>query len=267
MTVRFHRLAMGAFVLASAACENAGPSTASPPPSTPARLPALSLEFADDSIRVLEGESAEIELRWVTHDLPNAVELPLVAQNRTTDDADYEILPASVTVPAGAGVSGAAAIHLTASADLHVAEGAEIVELRLASPEGVWTQLGPDLEVTISDAPARPCSGVEVLASPIAPAPGLGWIHTVLELAFGDVGGAWIEPIGPLTRVSDDIAPVSLLNITDWRIHYGRDRLLHTLEVEWPLELAARFGFDTWVTGGCSTPLLECDTSGCTLTP
>ena len=243
------------------------PQPAPPPPAPPPR--ALTVSFVKDTVSVREGDTAEISVRWEVRELANPLRLEVSPLGVTADVTDYELAATTVTVPAGSGTTGTEALSLTAIADSRIAEGDETLALRLVPPSGPRAELGPDLEVTISDAAAGPCAGTSTLATPVRPAPGAGWIETTLDIDFGPGSESiWIEPYAPLWKQAGDKAPILLVHATEWRVEHSGGGVRHSMDLEWPAADKTAIRFRSTPDGGCAgEPEIRCDAGGCELVP
>ena len=118
-------------MLAVAACGR----DASAPTAAPPQPPAVVVTFASDSVRIEEGETAEIALRYRINTLSTSpLSVAVSPLNQGAVPEDYELSGNTFEIPAGQAVTGTAAISLTALVDNQIAEGEEVVSLRLQPP-------------------------------------------------------------------------------------------------------------------------------------
>ena len=264
-------------IVALAACGGDGstptptPTVAAPPP------PAVAVTFASDAVQVVEGDTVEIAVRYRINALSSPLALAVSPLNQGADPADYELSRNTFDIPAGQGVSGVAAIALTALVDNQIAEGEEVVELRLQPPGGIRAELGPNLEVRIADAGVSPCAGVQVVATPIE---SLGtasrYRRTTLELTQGTGAGAvGFEWGGPYlhddycddeecrTFWEENRFPILEVNLVEWRTESSAGGTSDLLDIEWNDSTTVRFGFRS-ADGACAgDPTVACTSAGC----
>ncbi len=269
------RLLAAIGVLAVAACrgDGAGTTVAAPQP------PAVVVTFAADTVHVEEGETAEIEVRYRINTLSTPLSVAVSPLGLGAAPEDYELSENTFDIPAGQGVTGTAAITLTALVDNQIAEGEEAVGLRLQPPGGVRAQLGPNLEVRIADVGASPCAGVQVVATRIAAlATARNFRRTRLELTQGtETGAVWFDWGGPYLRdeyCDDDDCrtaweelrfPILEVNLVEWRMESSPGGTSDLLDIEWHDSNTLRFGFRS-SDGACEgEPTVVCTSVGCEL--
>ena len=237
----------------------------------------LRVSFAEETVAVREGDTVEIGIRWEAPDLANPLELEASPLGMTAEADDYELPTNTVTVPAGGATTGAATLSLTAVSDRQIAEGDEMLALRLVPPAGVAAELGRNLEVTIVDAGASPCFGVQMVATRVesldaAPA----WRRTTLEFTRGaEAGAVWFDWGGPYLHDEncddegcrmrwEERTPILEVNLVEWRME-SSERKKDILKVEWFGSKALRFGFHSR-DGACEgQPTVVCTAAGCEL--
>lgn len=172
----------GALVaLLGVGCGGDGGGTA--PAVTAPAPPEVTLSFVRNALTVEEGETAEIEVRYSVGSLASPLSVALFPVGQGASREDYELSATSFEIPAGQGVSGTAALGLTALPDEQISEGEELLLLRLAPPGGTRAQLGANLTVTIADGPGVACPGLRVQATPVAPLGGVPWLTTSLAIS------------------------------------------------------------------------------------
>ena len=184
---------------------------------------------------------------------------------------DYELPANTVTVPAGSATAGAATLPLTAVSDRRIGEGDETLALRLVPPAGVAAELGRNLEVTISEAGASPCPGVQVSAMPVARLPAGAHrddrerLGTTPAMHFGDEARAvrfdWTGPhLDPASRCEPDdddcfeffFWPWLQVSPTGWRVEGAADGVRHSLDFEWRATYETQIRFRSGPEGGCA---------------
>ena len=265
----------------------ATPAAPVPPmvPATPPSPPvAATAEFVEESIRIVEGETVEIVVRYEVRELAAAVRLAVVVAETGAEAADYEFGTESIEIPAGQGTSGEASGELRASVDLRIAEGDESLALRLVAPEGPRVDLGPELGVTIEEGGGSPCPGVTVLAEPPQPLPeGPPWTTVpILGTTFrmdllpeaAEITFDWVGPYRETPKQDDGFSPRWTGNrwhsmpefaVAHWRTERAGAALRHWIRMEWPADTDLDLAFFSWA-GGCEgQPLVTCDGSGCGL--
>ena len=271
------RLLAALGVLAVSACggDGSSPSAAAPQPSV--QPPAVVVTFASETVRVEEGETVEITVRYRINSLSAPLSLTVSPLDQGAAPADYELSATTFDIPAGEGATGTTAISLTALVDDQIAEGDEVVELRLVPPSGTRAELDQDLEVTIADAGASPCAGVQVVATPVEsldtdPV----YDRTTLELTQGTQAGAvwfdWGAPYLDGDYCDDDEGcwkfwenrlPLLEVNLVEWRMESSADGTSDLLEIEWNDSTTLRFAFHS-SDGTCEgQPTVTCTAAGC----
>lgn len=252
--------------LAGVACDDTAPQLATTPTSV---QPAATVSFAETDAHISEGEDLAIGVLYDVRELADPVRLRIEAREVTADADDYRIAEPAVTLPALGEKTGTVQVALSALMDARIAEGDETLELHLLPPPQPLVALGPSLAVTIADAAASPCEGITTSALPIVTVPGEDWIQTTLTLTFerSTADHTWLELLGPLDRVSVDLAPMLSLNVMDWRIGRPAGSLRHSLDIEWPASGAARFGFHAGTPDPCHEAQLFCSEEGCEVIP
>ena len=262
-------------ILAVAACgrDGSSPTAAAPQP------PAVVVSFVSDAVRVDEGETAEIVVRYRINTLSTPLSLAVSPLGLGAAPEDYELSGNTFDIPAGQGVTGTAAITLTALVDNQIAEGEEAVGLRLQPPGGVRAQLGPNLEVRIADVGASPCAGVQVVATRIeALETARNYRRTTLELTQGtEAGAVWFDWGGPYldgeycddddcrTAWEENRFPILEVNLVEWRMESSASGTSDVLDIEWHDSNTLRFGFRS-SDGACEgDPTVACAAAGCEL--
>ena len=261
-------------VLAGAACGGGGtaPTVTTPEP------PAVVVTFASDAVNLKEGETVEITVRYRINNLSSPLSLAISPLDRGAAPEDYELSATTFDIPAGQGVTGTAAMSLIALEDNQIAEGEEVVALRLLPPGGIRAQLDQSLEVTIGDVGASPCAGVRVLATPIEPIEtSRNYRRTTLELTQGrEAGAVWFDWEGPYLHdeyCDDDDCrtrwenrfPILEVNLVEWRMESSSSGTEDFLEIEWFESKTARLRFRS-ADGACEgEPTVACTSAGCEL--
>ena len=257
-----------------AACGGSGtaPAVTAPEP------PAVVVTFASDAVNLKEGETVDITVRYRINNLSSPLSLAISPLDRGAAAEDYELSATTFDIPAGQGVTGTAALSLIALEDNQIAEGEEVVALRLLPPGGIRAQLDQNLEVTIGDVGASPCAGVRVLATPIEPIEtSRNYRGTTLELTQGkEAGAVWFDWEGPYLHgeyCDDDDCrtawqnrfPILEVNLVEWRMESSSSGTEDFLEIEWNDSNTLRFRFRS-PDGACDgEPTVACTTTGCEL--
>ena len=261
-------------VLAGAACGGGGtaPTVTTPEP------PAVVVTFASDAVNLKEGETVEITVRYRINNLSSPLSLAISPLGQGAAPEDYELSATTFDIPAGQGVTGTAAISLTALEDNQIAEGEEVVALRLIPPGGIRAELDHNLKVMIGDVGASPCGGVRVMATPIEPIEtSRNYRRTTLELTQGtEAGGVWFDWEGPYLHgeyCDDDECrmawenrfPILEVNLVEWRMESSLRGTEDILQIEWNDSNTLRFGFRS-SDGACAgEPTVACTPAGCEL--
>ena len=255
-----------------------------PAPSTPTPASSLSVSFVGSAFGLVEGETADIPVRW--SGAAGALRVGVLAQNQTTSDDDYELLSAGFEIPASS-ASGTAAVSLRALEDALFAEGDEIVSVRLVAPSGSAVEVGGSIEVRIEDAGVSPCAGIRISAEP----PSLHnlWEEDATEqpsetamTRFTVVSGPgseaisldWIGPYrdydlrswNPTFR-RRNVNSSTLLHtvIAEWSLDADASTVRHEMDLEWLAELEIGLRFRS-ADGACTgEPVAACTGAGCEL--
>ena len=272
------RLLAGLGVLAIAACGGDGSAPAPAPTVAAPRLPAVAVTFVSDTVRVEEGETVEITVRYRINNLPAPLSLAVSPLDDGAGPEDYELSATTFEIPAGQNVTGTAAISITALADTRISEGEEALELRLVPPAGIRAELDHNLEVTIADAGAVPCAGARVVATPVEPVEASPdhW-RTTLELAQdAEAGAVWLDWGAPYYNgeyCDDDdcrtwwekSSPILEVNLVEWRMESSPGGTSDLLDIEWRDSNTLRFGFRS-SDGACEgDPTVTCTGTNCEL--
>ena len=258
-------------ILALAACggDESAPTVAAPQP------PAVVVTFASDAVRVTEGETVDITVRYRINTLSSPLSVAVSPLNLGAVPADYELSGNSFDLPAGQAVTGTATISLTALVDNQIAEGKEVVGLRLQPPGSIRAQLDDDLEVTIADVGASPCAGVHVVATRIQTIEASRYYRRMtLELTREtEAGAVWFDWGGPCLHdeyCDDDECrirwqnrlPVLEVNLVEWRMQSSTSGTSDLLDIEWHDSNTLRFGFRS-ADGACrGRPTVVCKAAG-----
>ena len=275
--MRLHRgrvlAAIGILAVAACGRDGSSPTAAAPQP------PAVVVTFTSDGVSLEEGETAEIVVRYRINTLSTPLSVAVSPLGLGAAPEDYELSGNTFDIPAGQGVTGTAAITLTALVDNQIAEGEEVVGLRLQPPGGVRTQLGPNLEVRIADVGASPCAGVQVVATRIESLEtARNYRRTRLELTQGtEAGAVWFDWGGPYLdgeycedddcRMSweENRFPILEVNLVEWRMESSPSGTSDVLDIEWHDSNTLRFGFRS-ADGACEgEPTVACAAAGCEL--
>lgn len=263
-------------LVAGAACGGDGSAPAVTAPQPSVQPPAVVVTFASETVGVTEGETVDIAVRYRINSLSAPLSLAVSPLDQGAVPEDYELSATTFEIPAGQSVSGTAAISFTALVDNQIAEGEEIVELRLVPPGGIRAEVDQNLEVMIADAGASPCAGVQVVATPVESLDTAAhYRRTTLELTHGTEAGAvwfdWDAPYLHDDNCDDDDcrtwweerSPILEVNLVEWRMESSAGATKDILEVEWFESQPLRFGFHS-ADGACEgQPAVTCTTPGC----
>ena len=270
--------------LAAAGC---GAPSDAPAPSTPAApQPSFTVSFVESAARLVEGETAEIPVRWSVGSPGRALQIGVTAQDQTTTADDYQLSSESFEIPQSA-ASGTAVVSLRALEDELFAEGDETLSLRLVVPSGAAVQLGGNLDISIEDAGVSPCAGIRIRAEPpwlrdyweegstLQPsetattrfivvsgtgseAVSLDWIGPYRDYDLG----SWNPPFRT-RRVNPTNQFHAILE--DWSFRLEEATLRHEIQVEWLSELELGLQFRS-ADGACvGKPVAACTGAGCEL--
>ena len=250
--------------------------------------------FVDDSVRLAEGETRKVGIRYRVRRLAAPLPVRVAAIDDGVGPADYALSETRFEIPAGSGLEGTIEFTVRAVTDALFAEGEEGLSLRLAAPEESGAEVGSGLHVAITDAPVAACVGVTLTATPPAQPPEVtGWTEEpivrtdlALDVSTGAADAA-LEWLGPYER--KPLAPHNLNHpyymeirergldiepypshqvflVTDWRMQPYSGGVRQRMRVEWQRgdELALRFRSPS---GACAVePIARCRDDGCELT-
>ena len=239
--------------------------------------------FADDSVRVAEGETRVVGVEYRVRNLAAPLAIRISVLEDGAEAADYELSDLGFEIPAGSGFEGLFEVAVTAAADGSFAEGEERLSLSLAAPDGSGAAVGAALPVVIADAPVSPSPGVTLSGTPPEP---LGAVEGLSHIQARDrirttltsewhpssqgVSMRWIGPYGerrewiphhPNERYADQARPHPPqpdFHIESWRVRSRNSVVTHVMDISWSAEsrLQLLFGGDTGVecvADGCST--------------
>ena len=268
------------------ACEDGQFPTASPtaPPVSPP-TPPITVSFVEESKRVTEGETIEIQVAVSGH-ASESVRIQVIAEQDTVVDADYELLTPVLEIPPSGVAGRTTTITFRALEDVYFAEGDETLWLRLGTPEESDVEFGPRLAVTIDDVGVSPCSGIQLRAEPPA-------ITDVARVRVRDgssreirsattrftvtsgsdaetVALYWIGPYRDFDLFFSPVfnagrtAPlhVALLN---WGLQMDGLTLRHEMDVEWLADETIGLRFRSASKVCIGEPIASCIGSGCEL--
>lgn len=266
----------------------AAPATPAPAPTpAPTPQPSITVSFAEAAVRVAEGQTAEVPVRW-SGSVSSALRIGVAARNGSATGDDYELLTADFEIAASA-AGGTAAVSLRALEDGLFAEGDETLSVQLSAPAGTSVQFGGELAVSIEDAGVSPCAGVRVSADPpllrnflegrttVQPSE---TATTVFKLVTGPGAEAvtldWIGPYrdydlgswNPSNRPRT-VNPTNLFDVVvaNWSFEPEESAFRHEFEVEWLSELEIGLRFRS-ADGACTgEPVAACTGGGCELRP
>lgn len=272
-----------AAALALAACGGDGGSIAPrpmpvvPPQPAPPPLPTpdlpVTVSFSAEAVALLEGESAEVAVRYQVRDLAAPWRLELSVLGDTADEHDIALSADTVEIPAGRDLNGELPIVLTAQTDSAFAEETERASIRFVPDPDQRAALGGDLQVSISEGGAVPCPGVRILAGRPRELrnrfPVLESRVTIERTAAA--AGTEITLVEPYDEWfwGQSVPAVVFRN---WRTGTAGDALRHDFDFLWPSEKPVTPGEPSLVLafsgGSCAgEPLAGCRSDGCELIP
>lgn len=268
--------------------DSGGASTPSTPPTSAPPTPqpsGLTVSFVEATAVLVEGETAEIPVRWSGGSSSVALQIGVAAQNQTAADEDYELLSESIAIPPSA-ASGTANVSLRALEDGLFAEGDETLVMQLVAPSAA-VQVGGNLEVAIEDAGVSPCTGIRIAAEP----PSLrdlwraGETEQPSETAMtrfvvvSDTGSEavaldWVGPYRDydlsswnpsFRRRNVNSSTLFHVVLADWSFHPEESALRHEFQLEWLSNLEVGLRFRS-ADGACTgEPVAACTGAGCEL--
>jgi len=236
--------------------------------------PTVAVAFVEDSVRVVEGETRTIGIRYRIDQaaLPLAILVTVVQDDAGAED--YELSETRFEIPAGSLQEGTLDLAVTGQADDAFAEGDERLSLQLTALAEGPTEVGPSLPVAIVDAPVSLVPGVTLKATPperIEAARGLSYIHASARLRTTltsewdpDSEGVSMRWIGPYaerrewidvehhpsyTEQAKPYPPQPDFHIEAWRVASRNSVATHEMDVSWPVgsALELTFGGDVGV--------------------
>lgn len=248
--------------------------------------PAVTAAFVEDSVRVAEGETRVVGIRYRIEQgaLPLAILVSVVHGDAGAED--YELSETRFEIPAGSLPEGTFDLAVAGQADDAFAEGDERLLLQLTVLSESPADVGPSLPVAILDAPVSPVPGVSLAATPperIEAARGLSYtladarLRTTLTSEWHPdsegVSMRWIGPYGerrewidvehhPYNRYAERAQPrppQPAFHIEAWRLASRHSAVTHEIDVSWPVGSALQltFGGDVGVAcaaDGCWMP-------------
>lgn len=256
--------------LGLAGCGSDGPTAPPPPPP-----PTVTVAFEPGPIEVGEGETAEIRVTYQVRTLDAPWTLSVSTLPVTASAADFELVEATIEIPAGQGVSGESSLELAALADDQFDEGPETVAVRFVPGGGVNARTGADLQVRIEDGGVSPCPGLGIVAT--RPEPG-GPADVYVQRTFtfavmeGDRGPV-MEFVAPyLESLGDSIdgLPVSnsnfALHIEAWETATVDQHVEHTVGIQMRHDAFHDPDLELAFHGeGCGAARVACSTETCGL--
>ena len=268
---------LGAAVVSAAVDEIDGSATIAV--ESPVRV-----AFIDDSVRLVEGETRNVGIRYRVRRLAAPLPIWVSAIDDGVEPADYALSETRFEIPAGSGFGGLFEVAVTAATDGSFAEGEERLSLALVVPGGSGTAVGAALPVAIADAPVSPSPGITLSGTPPEP---LGAVEGFSHILARDrirttltsewhpssqgVSMRWIGPYGerrewvphnPGYKYADQTRPHPPppdFHIESWRVRSRNSVVTHVMDVSWSAEsrLQLLFGGDAGV---------ECAADGCSMT-
>ena len=237
--------------------------------------------FIGDSVRLVEGETRNVGIRYRVRRLAAALPIRVAAIDDGVEPADYALPETRFDIPAGSGLEGTLELTVGAVTDDLFAEGEERLSLRLAAPEESGAEVGSGLHVAIADAPVAACVGVTLAGTPPEPVEdGRNLVRAALTLEWGpeaaDVHLEWAGPYPtreewidvehhPYFRPGISRPNQPGFHLSDWRIESNGGAARHTMSLEWPADDALSLRLRS-PRGACdSEPVASCGPDGCSL--
>ena len=237
--------------------------------------------FIDDSVRLVEGETRNVGIRYRVRRLAVPLPIRVSAIDDGVEPADYALPETRFDIPAGSGLEGTIEFTVRAVADELFAEGEERLSLRLAAPEESGAEVGSGLHVAITDAPVAACVGVTLAGTPPEPVEnGRNLVRAALTLEWGpeaaDVHLEWAGPYPtreewidvehhPYFRPGISRPNQPGFHVSDWRIESNGGAARHTMSLEWPVDDALSLRLRS-PRGACDgQPMASCGPDGCSL--
>ena len=250
-------------------------------------MPALSLGFAEDSVRVAEGEEVSVGIRYRVRELASPLTIQVSVRKNKAEAADYELSETRFEIPAGRDIEGTLELVIGARADDAFAEGEETIELRLLLPDAIGAEVRGGLSVTITDTPVSACVGVTLAGTPPEPVEEVSGLRSLLQRrdrirtsltsewhpSARGVTMRWVGPYGegwewfdlephPNYRYHEEAKPLPPqpdFHIEAWRFDAGSTFATHVMDVSWSREADLELMFRC-ETGDVSA---VCDAEGC----
>ena len=246
---------------------------------------ALSVSFAEESLRVAEGETATVGIRYRVRELAAPVTIEVSRLEGDAEAEDYELSESRFEIPAGSGVEGTFEFTVAARADAGFAEGEEGITLELSVPDAIEAEVGGALSVAVPDAPVAACVGVTLAATPPEPVRKPGGLRSLLQgrdristsltsewhPSAREVTMRWAGPYGeewewfdvthhPYYREQAKPFPVQPdFHIEAWRFEPGASSTRHVMEISWSAEADLELMFRC----GTGDVAAVCDSEGC----
>ena len=136
--------------------------------------PPVAVAFVEDSVRVVEGETRTVGIRYRIKQAALPLEILVTVVHDNAGAEDYELSDTRFEIPAGSSPEGTLDLAVAGQADDAFAEGDERLSLQLTVLAESPAEVGPSLPVTIADAPVSPAPGIEVTATPPEPVEAAG---------------------------------------------------------------------------------------------
>ena len=241
-------------------------------------VPTVSVAFAEDSVRVVEGQEVAVGIRYRIGELDSALPIQVSVRDEDAEAEDYELSETGLEIPAGTSAEGTLDFVVSARTDYAFAEGDERLALQLVAPDANRVEVGGPLAVAIADAAVTACQGVTLRATPPEPAGAEGQVVSITSewlQAADRVAMEWLGPYGtPIPGKEHHpnfqrgiVRPTRpSFHLADWRIEPAAGTVRHAMMIEWPkdAELALRFRSTSESCGG--EPVARCRSDGCVLT-
>ena len=195
--------------------------------------------FATSEVRLREGATAQVEIRYSIRELAEPLPIRLAPGPGSTAALDDLSLPEIAgELPAGASLEGNLTFPIEAVPDSLFAEGDELIRLDFVRPDTQEWALGPGLSVVIEDAPATPCPGFQVIATPPVGTgerdlTGVTKLTVTSDATSPDLRFAfrsYMTGVWPDSWAEPD--PLNV-NVTAWTVQETAGGVRHEMDVEW----------------------------------
>lgn len=243
--------------------------------------PPVTVAFVEDSVRVAEGETRMVGIRYRIEQVALPLSILVTAVHDDAGAEDYELSETRFEIPIGSLPEGAFDLAVAGRADDAFAEGDEKLSLQLTVLAESKAEVGPSLPVVVADAPVSVVPGVSLMATRperVEAVRGLSYTHASVRLrttlisewhpGSEGVSMRWIGPYGerrewiphhPYYEYAERAKPhppQPSFHIEAWRLATRHSVVTHEMDVSWPVgsALELTFGGDVGVVcaaGGC----------------